>query len=354
MKNKKMCAIVLSILFVLSLTGCGTDTQQQNSSPAAPTEAAASDDKTVTTTVKERGLCFSIAQEYIDKGVSLEGAGENVKGFKNVSIFYTSPTAIALLNELNAMDSAKLTQELVMEYSDKLWSSSRCLMEVVMVETSKYDSLTADGAKPEDFTYFAPAEVLGTNDGYTYLLSIPDLDDGTLTEAEAADYHACKEYMQTVQNNLTFTAVESEGGMPSFTTKDINGVEVDSSIFSGKKLTVINVWGTFCGPCIREMPELADWAREMGDDVQLIGIVGDINGESDTQHIELAQTIAEKANVEFTNLIPNADFDRFMMDIIGFPTTFFVDENGTFVGEPVVGANVAGCREFVEAYLSGQ
>ena len=142
--------------------------------------------------------------------------------------------------------------------------------------------------------------------------------------------------------------------MPSFTTKDINGAEVDSSVFSEKKLTVVNVWGTFCGPCIEEMPELAEWAKEMGDDVQLIGIVGDINGENDTQHIELAQTIAQKANVEFTNLIPNDDLSGFMSNIIGFPTTFFVDQTGALVGEPIIGANVKGCKEFVENYFAGQ
>ncbi len=350
MKNKKLVTALMSILIVFSLIGCNAKTQEQNTNPFVSSET--SKNKIVTTNVKERGLCFSIAQKYLDKGISLEPASENAKGFKNVSIFYVSPTATTLLQEINTIDSANLTQELVMEYSDKLASSSRCLMEIIMVETTQYDSLTAEGTKPEDFTYFAPAQVMGTNDIYTYIVSIPDLDDGTLNESEIADYHACKEYMQTVQDNLTFIPVEPENIMPAFTTKDIYGNDVDSSIFSEKKLTVVNVWGTFCGPCIREMPDLADWASKMGDDVQLIGIVGDINGENDTQHIELAQTIAQKANVEFTNLIPNNDLSSFMSNIIGFPTTFFVDQNGVLVGEPIVGANVNGCKEFVENYFS--
>lgn len=140
----------------------------------------------------------------------------------------------------------------------------------------------------------------------------------------------------------------------SFSATDINGNPVDSSIFSEKKLTVVNVWGTFCGPCIREMPELADWAGEMGDDIQLIGIVCDINGENDTQHIELARTIVQTANAEYTNLIPNDDLGELMSGIVGVPTTFFVDETGAIVGEPVIGANVAGCKEFAENYLAGQ
>lgn len=350
MKNNKYLAIFLCTAIVFCLVGCNAKTSKQNANP--PVSFADSQTGIVTTNVKERGLCFSIAQEYLDKGVTLESASENAKGFKNISVFYISPTAIALLEEINTIDSAKLTQELVMEYSDKLRSSSRCLMEIVMVETTQYDSLTTSGAKLEDFTYFSPAEVLGTNEEYTYILSIPDLDDGTLNAAEVADYHDSKEYMKTVRDNLTFIPVESGNEMPTFTTKDINGNEVDSSIFSEKKLTVVNVWGTFCGPCIREMPDLANWAEELGDDVQLIGIVGDINGETDTQHIELAQAIAQKANVEFINLIPNNDFSGFMATVIAFPTTFFVDQNGAIVGEPIIGANIAGCKEFVENYFA--
>ncbi len=352
MKINKRYTVLLLIL--LTLMGCTAQTPAQNSDSIAPSPPAGSESGAVVTHVRERGLIFSIAQDYIDKGVTLETASENAKGYKNIGIFYYSPTSIALLKEINSMDSTALTQELVMEYLDKIGSSIRCLMEVVMVETTQYENLKAGGAKPEDFTSFTPAEVLGTNDGYTYILSIPDLDDGALNDAETADYHACKEYMQSVRDSLTFIPVESGNEMPSFTTKDINGIEVDSSIFSEKKLTVVNVWGTFCGPCIEEMPELADWAREMGDDVQLIGIVGDINGENDTQHIELAQTITQKATVEFTNLIPNDDFSTFMSNIIGFPTTFFVDQTGAIVGEPIVGANVKGCKEFVENYFAGQ
>lgn len=350
MKNQKTYIFILSLLIALSQIGCSADTPEPDTSDPTPVERTNS--QTVITNVKERGLCFSIEQEYLDKGVTLESSGENAKGYKNIGIFYYSPTSIALLNEINTMDYAKLTEALAAEYIDKLLSSSRCLMEVVMIETSQYDSLCANGAKPEDFTSFTPAQILGTNDGCTYILSIPELDNGTLNESETADYHACKEYMQTVRDNLTFIPIEDDNKMPSFTAKDINGNDVDSTIFSEKKLTIVNVWGTFCGPCIEEMPELAAWAEEMGDDMQIIGIVGDINGENDTQHIELAQTITQRANASYIHLIPNADFDSFMANIVGFPTTFFVDQTGAFINEPIVGANVNRCKEVAAAYLS--
>ena len=185
MKNKKHCTVLLSLFIACTLIGCDAKTQKQT--PDSSTSAVSEND-TVVTNVKERGLCFSIAQEYIDKGVILESASENTKGYKNIGIFYYSPTATALLKEANSIAQAELTQEVVMDYLDKISSSVRCLMEVVMVETTQYETGIAGGGKPEDFTYYTPAEVLGTHDGYTYIISVPELDDGTLNDAETADW----------------------------------------------------------------------------------------------------------------------------------------------------------------------
>ena len=75
----------------------------------------------------------------------------------------------------------------------------------------------------------------------------------------------------------------------TFTAKNLDKEDIDSSIFADKDLTVLNVWETFCGPCINEMPELAAWAKEMPENVQIVGLVADISGESDDEHIALAR-----------------------------------------------------------------
>ena len=46
--------------------------------------------------------------------------------------------------------------------------------------------------------------------------------------------------------------------MPAFIAKDLQGNEITESIFAEKDLTVVNIWGTFCPPCIAEMPELGE------------------------------------------------------------------------------------------------
>lgn len=89
----------------------------------------------------------------------------------------------------------------------------------------------------------------------------------------------------------------------------------------------------------------------MPDDVQLIGLVGDIAGEEDTEHLELARKIAEKSGSGFVNLIANDDFNELINGIVGFPTTFFVDQEGNIIDEPIVGADVKRYQAFVEDYL---
>lgn len=166
---------------------------------------------------------------------------------------------------------------------------------------------------------------------------------GSATSSPAAENAANGDTQQT-----------DPAAFPAFTATDLDGSTVTESIFSEKDLTVLNIWGTFCGPCIGEMPELGEWAKEMPDNVQIVGLIIDINGEEDTEHRDLAVDITQQAGVDFTNLIANADFAPILKDVIGVPTTLFIDGDGNIVGDPIVGANVDGYKTFVEDYLNGQ
>ena len=135
--------------------------------------------------------------------------------------------------------------------------------------------------------------------------------------------------------------------MPSFTTKDLEGNTITDSIFKEKDLTVVNIWGTFCGPCIGEMPELGEWSEEMPENVQLIGLVCDIEGEDDSKRKDLAAEIMEEAGADFTNIIPDSSFNSLLEWATGVPATIFVDKEGNITGEPIIGA-------FVKGYINGK
>ena len=142
--------------------------------------------------------------------------------------------------------------------------------------------------------------------------------------------------------------------MPAFTTTDLEGNEVTSDIFAQKDLTVVNLWGTFCTPCINEMPELAAWSGELPDNVQLIGIVCDLSAGSDRATYDLAVDIVTRAGVTFPCLLACEDMNDLLGAVVGVPTTIFVDREGNLVGQAVLGAYVEQYKATVEELLNGQ
>lgn len=151
---------------------------------------------------------------------------------------------------------------------------------------------------------------------------------------------------QAEEPDLTFRLAK----MPDFSTTDMEGNEVTDEIFAQTDLTVVNFWGTYCGPCVSEMPELAKWSEDMPDNVQLIGIMIDVGAE-DTEEYSLAEKIIEETGVTYPNLMLTEDFTWLLEYLVGVPTTFFVDSEGNFVIDPILGADVEGCKKAVEEYL---
>lgn len=128
----------------------------------------------------------------------------------------------------------------------------------------------------------------------------------------------------------------------TFTTEDINGEEYTEEIFEDAELTLVNVFATWCGPCIQEVPELQKLSEEMEDEgLQVIGIVMDTGNVDDVDEdaVDTAKLLAEVAEAEYPFLIPDAGMmnDR-LSDIQAYPETFFVNKEGEIVGEPYVGA----------------
>ena len=93
----------------------------------------------------------------------------------------------------------------------------------------------------------------------------------------------------------------------------------------------------------------------MPENVQFVGIVCDLASLDDADTLETANAICEAtgANV-YPSLVANETLMPLLSSVVGVPTTFFVNGEGKLVGEPIVGANVPGCRAFVDAYLAGK
>lgn len=146
---------------------------------------------------------------------------------------------------------------------------------------------------------------------------------------------------QEETENPTETSV-TEAGLPEerlfgdFTTMTLEGEETDQEIFAQAELTMVNIWATFCGPCIREMPDLGILSQEYKEqDVQIIGMIADVAEAKE----ETALAIVEYTQADYPHLILSEDLlQSYLGQVQVVPTTVFVDKEGKQVGEVYAGA----------------
>ena len=141
----------------------------------------------------------------------------------------------------------------------------------------------------------------------------------------------------------TSADTEPMGPFQFFTAEDIEGNEVTHEIFADADLTVINIWGTFCGPCIQEMPDLGELSHEYAEkNVQFVGLVGDAfdqQGKIDSAIVEEAKSIVAQTGADYLHFLPmNELLYNVMSQITAFPTTVFVDSEGKQVDYAYLGA----------------
>lgn len=140
-------------------------------------------------------------------------------------------------------------------------------------------------------------------------------------------------------------------------TMDIDGKEFSGKNFSDYDLTMVNVFATWCSPCVQEIPDLAEIQKEMKDKgVNIVGVVTDTvdqTGENQ-EALEKAKLIRERSKAEYPFLIPDkSNFNGRLSGIQAFPETFFVDKKGQIVGETYSGShNKKAWLEIIEKELA--
>ena len=108
---------------------------------------------------------------------------------------------------------------------------------------------------------------------------------------------------------------------PDFTLFDLDGNPVTQEIFARRDLTVVNVWGTYCPPCIKEMPDLLA-LREAVDPEKLV-IVG-ISLDYDPKTLD---RYLEKKPLNFPTYIADPDLMQ-LLQIRSIPMMRLYDKDG--------------------------
>lgn len=124
-----------------------------------------------------------------------------------------------------------------------------------------------------------------------------------------------------------------------FEAQDLEGNAVTESVFTQSRLTMVNVWATYCNPCLSEMPGLGELAGEYdAEQFQIIGIVSDVQEGAEEEAVEYAVSLVSQTGADYMHLLLNESLFRSMLSgVSAVPTTFFVDENGEVL-DTVVGA----------------
>ena len=207
-------------------------------------------------------------------------------------------------------------------------------------------------------------ELGSSSDGkYKYYLSTNKDADEKLTKelekiktdiTEMTPYQNISVFDQPQDTSVNPEDVKSVG---KFETTGIDGKTYTEKVFSDYDLTLVNIFTTWCSPCVKEIPELQELYKEMKDKgVGVAGVVLDTTdekGNQDEEAVKKAGILQEKTKAEYPFLIPDTTMmNGRLQGISAFPETFFVDKDGNIVGDTYTGSHTLDeWKEIVEKEL---
>ena len=296
MNAKKILALLLGAMMLLSLAACGAKDN--------------------------------------DKQADMSGDGSAMTGEPK-----TAEEALALHKELLERENALLSE------NAELW-------EKVFMAADKGMTMQEDGKNYGDFlldTVEAAKEQF-TDKEYEWLkesaTEISNIEN-KLTELEERYPEIMQKSMDgdmSMPAGSDTSTPPDDGSMqkfPAFEGKDLDGNTVKSDeLFSGNAVTVVNFWFTTCNPCVGELSELDALNKELAKKGgSLIG-VNTFTLDGDEAAISEAKDVLAKKGATYQNVYFDSDGEagKFTTNIFAYPTTYVVDRSGNIVGEPIVGA----------------
>ena len=258
----------------------------------------------------------------------------------------------AMTGEPKTAEEALALHKELLERENALLSENAELWEKVFMAADKGMTMQEDGKNYGDFlldTVEAAKEQF-TDKEYEWLkesaTEISNIEN-KLTELE-------EKYPEIMQKSMdgdmsmpagSDTSTPPDDGsmqkFPAFEGKDLEGNTVKSDeLFSGNAVTVVNFWFTTCNPCVGELAELGALNKELAEKGgSLIG-VNTFTLDGDEAAISEAKDVLAKKGATYQNVYFDSDGEagKFTTNIFAYPTTYVVDRSGNIVGEPIVGA----------------
>ena len=258
----------------------------------------------------------------------------------------------AMTGEPKTAEEALALHKELLERENALLSENAELWEKVFMEADKGMAMIEDGKNYGDFlldTVEAAKEQF-TDKEYAWLkesaTEISNIEN-KLTELE-------EKYPEIMQKSMdgdmsmpagSDTSTPPDDGsmqkFPAFEGKDLDGNTVKSDeLFSANAVTVVNFWFTTCNPCVGELSELDALNKELAKKGGALIGINSFTLDGDEKAIAEAKEVLAKKGATYQNIYFASDGDagKFVENVFAYPTTYVVDRNGNIVGDPIVGA----------------
>ena len=258
----------------------------------------------------------------------------------------------AMTGEPKTAEEALALHKELLERENALLSENAELWEKVFMAADKGMTMQEDGKNYGDFlldTVEAAKEQF-TDKEYAWLkesaTEISNIEN-KLTELE-------EKYPEIMQKSMdgdmsmpagSDTSTPPDDGsmqkFPAFEGKDLDGNTVKSDeLFSGNAVTVVNFWFTTCNPCVGELAELDALNKELAEKGGTLIGVNTFTLDGDETAISEAKDVLAKKGATYQNVYFASDGEagKFTTNIFAYPTTYVVDRSGNIVGDPIVGA----------------
>ncbi|MBE7009301.1 MAG: TlpA family protein disulfide reductase [Ruminococcaceae bacterium] len=350
---KRIAALLLACALLPTLAACGKKNEGEPAAQSGDQNGALPADTAEESVVDfaEAGVSFTKPASWDAEDILLSGSGEKLE--EGVTIAYVQLYAY----------SGEEIGELQTKYADDYDAYVEKLLE------RKYDLFTvfgidggrgeaeleeiAEGVAETDFTLTK----LGEADGWTFFSMVEAAKPPVPPEEKAEVVKKALSDVPKALSGMRFyepvpAPTAEVGSVVSFETTDINGETVTSAeLFGGCKITMVNLWMSWCGPCVREMPELEKLNKSFADkDCQIVGIL--LDGD-DADALAEGLDIVADTGVTYPVLKPFEGIDD-MLPTQAYPTTYFVDSEGRVLGEPVIGADVEKYQTVLDSLLRQQ
>ena len=258
----------------------------------------------------------------------------------------------AMTGEPKTAEEALALHKELLERENALLSENAELWEKVFMAADKGMTMQEDGKNYGDFLLdtIEGAKDQFTDEEYEMLkesaTEISNIEN-KLTELENKYPDIMQKSMDgdmSMPAGSDTSTPPDDGSMqkfPAFEGKDLDGNPVKSDeLFSANAVTVVNFWFTTCNPCVGELAELDALNKELAEKGgSLIG-VNTFTLDGDEAAISEAKNVLAKKGATYQNVYFDSDSEagKFATSIFAYPTTYVVDRSGNIVGEPIVGA----------------